>query len=375
MTIKHGTKVLLRFGVLLLCLVTPRFAAAQDPPAPADAAPDADKMTLDFFKGTEVGGLVDGYYTFNGNKTNPSFHAFDVSHNAFTLSMAEVWLAKAPETASPIGYKVRMSFGQAPGIMSGGNDQYVEEAFGSYLAPVGKGLQIDFGKFVTTAGAEVIEAKDDWNYTRGLLFQLAIPLWHAGLRLTYSPSDKVTLVGGVVNGWNNITETNTGKTFLGTVIIKPNDKFFLSENYIGGPEQAGNNSDWRQISDTVLSYTVNDKVSLLGNYDYGHETIAGAGNTWQGVAFYVKAQANKFVAIVPRVEYFNDKNGWSTGTPQNLTSGTLTIELKPADNFMWRIEYRGDFSDTPTFMDDAGAAKKNQQAITFGFLYSFSSKS
>ena len=34
-------------------------AAAQDPAAPP---PDPDKVTLNFFKNTEIGGLVDGYY-------------------------------------------------------------------------------------------------------------------------------------------------------------------------------------------------------------------------------------------------------------------------------------------------------------------------
>jgi hypothetical protein len=115
-------------------------------------------------------------------------------------------------------------------------------------------------------------------------------------------------------------------------------------------------------------------VSVLANYDYGHETIAGVSNRWQGVAGSVKVQANQFAAVIPRVEYYNDRDGWSTGTPQNLTSFTFTLELKPKDNFMWRIEYRGDFSDTATFTDDAGAAKKNQQSIVFGFLYNFSSK-
>ena len=104
MTMKSGTTFLLRAAALLLCLATPRIAAAQ-----AAAAPDPDKVTLNFFKGTEVGGLVDGYYLWNSTKTGPSFHAFDVSHNSFTLSMAEVWLAKAPASDSPIGYKVKLA--------------------------------------------------------------------------------------------------------------------------------------------------------------------------------------------------------------------------------------------------------------------------
>ena len=51
----------------------------------------------------------------------------------------------------------------------GGTDflKYVQQAYVSFLAPAGKALTIDFGKFVTPAGAEVIESKDNFNYSRG----------------------------------------------------------------------------------------------------------------------------------------------------------------------------------------------------------------
>ena len=354
--------------------------ATPAPPAPPPAAPDPDKVTLNFFKGTEVGGLVDTYYQWYSTKTNGMFRAFDGQHNSFDLSMAEVWLGKAPTTDSPIGYKVRLNFGHATSVFTPATDadyKNIEEAYGSYLAPVGKGLTIDVGKFVTNAGAEVVEAKDDFNYSRSLLFQLAIPVYHAGIRLTYSPNDKVTLMGGVVNGWNNVADTNTGKTVMASVTLKPNAATSIIENYIGGPEQPGDSTDWRTLSDTVVSYTVNPTVSLLVNYDYTRDTVAGVVNTTQGVAGYVKYQANKWVAVVPRIEYFKDANGapWATGTVQNLTDFTFTLEVKAADNFLWRTEYRGDFSNKSPFTDSTGVSKKNQQSLTFGFLYSFSSKS
>src|SRR5437870_754235 len=77
MTIKSGTAFILRLGILLLCLTAPQLAFAQDPPKPADPAPDPDKVTLNFFKGTEVGGLVDTYYLWNSTKVAPLFHSFD----------------------------------------------------------------------------------------------------------------------------------------------------------------------------------------------------------------------------------------------------------------------------------------------------------
>jgi hypothetical protein len=55
----------------------------------------------------------------------------------------------------------------------------------AYLTATKDKLTFDFGKFVTPLGAEVIETKDNWNYTRGLLFTWAIPFTHLGARATY----------------------------------------------------------------------------------------------------------------------------------------------------------------------------------------------
>jgi hypothetical protein len=383
-TLRRIAAVGLAACVLSVAMV--RQTAAQDKPADATPPPpDPDKVTLNFFRNTEIGGLVDGYWQYNSNKVPPSYQAFNVLYNSFDVSMAEFWVAKAPTADSPIGYKIRTTFGSAADIMASASGQFlkespyknIEEAFGSYLAPVGKGLQIDVGKFVTNAGAEVIEAKDDFNYSRSLLFQLAIPLYHSGVRLTYSPNDKVTLMGGVINGWNVVNDNNTAKSVMASVTFKPTGSVSIIENYIGGPEQPNDNSNWRTLSDTVLSYTVNPQVSLMANYDYGHDTSAADGSSvhWQGVAGYLKYQANKYVALIPRVEYYNDASGFSTGIVQNLTGATVTLEVKPADNFIWRIEYRGDFSNQSPFVNDVGTAKKNQQLFMVGFLYNFSTKS
>ena len=347
-------------------------ASAQDAAAPA-APPDPDKVTLNFFKNTEVGGLVDGYYQWYSTKQNGLYRAFDQSHNAFTVSMAELWLAKPATSDSPVGYKIRLNFGEASRVYTPATDvdyKYIEEAYGSFAA--GKAT-IDFGKFVTNAGAEVVEAKDNWNYSRSLLFQLTIPVYHAGIRMNYAANDKVSFMVGVVNGWNNVVDTNTGKTFMASVTLKPSGKFSFIENFITGPETSGTNDNVRNLSDTVLAFN-GSKASAMVNLDFASE----GGQTSSGFAGYLKYQAAPKFAIVPRYEYLSDGGAaFGSGLKQNLQDFTLTFEVKAADNFLWRIEYRGDYSDQNVFKTDdlKPTYKKNQQSIVFGFLYSFSSKS
>jgi hypothetical protein len=190
----------------------------------------------------------------------------------------------------------------------------------------------------------------------------------------YSPNAKVTLMADVVNGWNNVAENNTGKTVGAQIILKPTGAVTLVQNYMVGPEQAGDNSDKRQLADTTLTFTVNPKLSLMANYDYGKDTIGGVKGHWQGIAGYAKVQANKWVAFSPRLEWYDDASGFSTGTVQKLKDVTGTLELKSSDSFIWRIEYRSDMSDQAVYKNHAGAMKKNQSSIGFGVLYSFSTK-
>ena len=361
-------------------------AAAAAAPAPAPVPPppppeDASDIAA-FFRSTEIGGLLDAHFSWYTTKPegDASFRNFDTRHNQFRVSMAQVWIAKAPAPESRAGFKVKLSVGPATTIVQSlepGSPavlQNIEEGFVSYLAPLGRGLQFDVGKFVTPHGAEVIEAKDNWNYSRSLLFALAIPYYHSGVRATYSPHAKVTVMGTIVNGWNNVVENNGAKTFGAQVVYKPAAALSLVQNYMAGPEQSGNNSSWRQLSDTIATVTVNPKLSLMFNYDYGTDVVAGARTHWQGVAGYARIQPAKWFAFSPRFEWYDDAQGFTTGTVQTLKEVTGTFEVKPTDSFIWRLEYRTDLSNTPVFKTGGGGLKKTQTSIGMGVIYSFAYK-
>ena len=375
-------------SLVVVCLTAgsaaPAFAQSPPPDVePAAApAPEAPSDLAAFFKSTEIGGLLDAH--FNWYTTKPEgdaqFRNFDTRHNQFRVSMAQLWIAKAPSADSRAGFKVRMSVGPATTMVqslepgSSGVLQNIEEGFVSYLAPIGKGLQFDVGKFVTQHGAEVIESKDNWNYSRSLLFALAIPYYHSGVRMTYSPHAKVTVMGAIVNGWNNVLENNGGKTFGAQFAYKPTASLSLVQNYMTGPEQSGNNDNWRQLSDTIATLTVNPKLTLMFNYDYGTDTIDGVRTHWQGAAGYARYQANRWFAFSPRFEWYDDAHGFTTGTVQTLKEVTGTFEVKPTDSFIWRLEYRTDLSDAAVFKSSGDVLRRKQTSVGVGVIYSFAYK-
>jgi hypothetical protein len=338
---------------------------------------------MSFFRNTELSGFVDAYYGYNFNHpgVDTQLRNFDTKSSQFSLNLAKVVLEKKPVADSRLGFRTDLAIGPATEIVHasepGGSEVFknIQQAYLSYLAPAGKGLQIDVGKFVTQHGAEVIETKDNWNYSRSLLFALAIPYYHFGVRATYAFSEKFTLAGYLVNGWNNVVDNNTGKTLGIQVLVKPTAKLTLVQNYMAGPEQTRNNDDWRHLWDTTVTYAVNDKLSVMGNYDYGFDTITGTRVHWQGFAGYFRVQANKWLAFSPRFEWYDDHDGFTTGSRQAVKDFTITSEHKINNGLLTRFEYRKDFSDKNFFFKPFDRLVKAQSTLSFGLVYAFSSKS
>jgi hypothetical protein len=364
-------------------------AAATETPAPppqSAAVSTTSPSAAALLGGASFSGFVDTYYGYNFNQpksqTN-TLRSFDGPSNQFALNLIELNLDKPPDpTNSRLGYHLGLGFGQAMNVVNStdpaglGFAQYLKEAYVSYLAPVGKGLQMDIGKFVTPHGAEVIETKDNFNYSRGLLFGYAIPYYHYGLRAKYSFNDKYSVSGFVVNGWNDIYDNNTGKTYGVTFGWNPTKKVSLAQGYMFGPETAGSNAGWRQLSDTVVTYSPTSRLTTMLNFDYGRgDRVTGIPTPvfWTGIAGYVKYAFNDLYAVATRYEYYNDHDGFTTGTPQHLHEFTGTFQRLVAHHLITRLEFRRDFSNRPVFTKGTTPAM-GQNTMAAGLVYSFDSR-
>ena len=339
--------------------------------------------------GTTISGFVDTYYDYNSNQPATranGFRSFDVNSNQFGLNLIKLQVDKAPAPAiSRTGYRIAIGFGQAINAVNGSDpggptfDQYLEEGYFSYLAPVGKGLQVDVGKFVTPHGAEVIETKDNWNYSRGLLFSYAIPYFHYGLRAKYAFNDKYSVGGFLVNGWNNMVDNNTGKTAGLSFGWNPTKKVSVAQNYMAGPEAKDTDSGCRQLSDTVVSYAPTEKISFVVNYDYGRgdrDQFSDVADivSWTGVAGFVRYAFNRKYAVATRYEYYDDRNGFTTGTAQHINEITGTFQHVIAEHILGRFEFRRDDSSQPIFERGTSVLVNTQNTFTAGLVFAFDSR-
>jgi len=362
-------------------------AGAKSEPKPEQKPQESTSSGfIDFFKSTEVSGFVDVYYGYNFNKPSGRVNQlrnFDTNSNQFSLNLMEIALEKKPDPSnSRLGYRIDLNYGPATDMVHasepGGSEifKHVQQVYGSYLAPIGSGLQIDVGKFVTPHGAEVIETKDNWNYSRSILFAYAIPYYHAGVRVKYAVNNKVSLAGYLVNGWNNFAENNSGKTYGVSVTLTPTPKLSITQNYMTGPEQFENSSIFRHLMDTTVVYTVSPKLALMGNYDYGTDGLAGGGRVhWQGFAGYARFSPTEKIALTPRVEWFDDHDGFTTGLKQRLKEFTITNEYRVHNSLILRLEYRQDFSDQLFFTKSDPLIKaRSQSTLLGGLIFTFGTR-
>lgn len=348
------------------------------------AKPDGNRF-IRFFRQTSVEGYVDTYYSYNFNHPASRanlLRAFDTRDRRFSIRAADIAFDKQPTADSRIGFRLDFLFGPAADYLNSdepGNVRFyrnIHQAYISYLAPVGRGLQIDAGKFIPWVGAEYDDANKNWNYSHGLLYNLAQPSFHAGLRAQYEFSDKVSLLTALVNGWGNIEENNGGKSFGFSLAVKPTGKLSLTQGYIVGPEQPGDNRRLRHLLDSLVSYDFNDRVSVVANYDYGIERLTEGGSArWQGVAGYLRYAPTKRIAFSPRVELYYDYDGYTSGTAQRLKGMTLTGEYKFNRYLLTRLEYRREWSNQAVF-ERRGLPDfyKTQTTLLGSMIWSFSTR-
>jgi hypothetical protein len=327
---------------------------------------------------------LQGGYTYNfrdpDSMTNEQ-RIFDRKANTFLIDLAQVQLAKDPAVGG-LGFKLKVSAGEtAKFIHSAGlgspNDEFdLTEAYVDYVAPLGSGLKLRFGKFVTYHSAEVIEAKDNFNYSRSFLFNVAVPFTHTGFMAGYKFSEAFTANLYLVNGWDVTTDNNKGKTFGASFVVTPIDPIQLTFNFMYGPEQPNNTSNNRFLFDWIAALKAKKNLTFMVNLDYAHENKdplnGGQDSDWYAVAVYAKYEFTDSFSTSIRAEYFNDQDGVRTGIAQELKEITLTAEFKIAKNLLVKPEYRHDWSNQNGFDSEHNTFnEKGQDTIALGVMYTW----
>ena len=336
-------------------------------------AKDEDRGVLDFFRDTTINLTVDGYYSYNFN--NPAgrvnlLRAYDVSHNSFSLNQAALVIERAPniEAGRRFGARLDLQYGQATETVQGNaaNElrpqtyRPVWQAYGTYVAPVGKGLTVDFGKFASSLGYETNYTKDNLNYSRSYYFNF-LPFYHFGFRAKYPVNDKLAVMYHLMNGIQQSEDFNRFKSQHVAFILTPTKRVNWQVNYYAGREQrdvvANLNPTFPTIPtqpglptsiispspkgrfhvlDTYVTWNATERLLLAAEADYVINRVErnSPPSRVSGGAAYARYQFTPKFALAGRGEYLSDRGGLFSGVTQALKETTLTAEYRLDDGFL-----------------------------------------
>ena len=392
---------------------------AQTSPPPADPVParqDAlqprDRGALDFLHDTTINIGIDTYYAYNFNAPIGQanlLRAYDVSSNSFSINQADLVLENAPdpEHGKRYGGRIDFQYGQATQTLQGNPanearpDIYraLFQAYGTYIAPVGSGLRVDFGKWASALGIENNYTKDQNDYSRSFWFDF-LPFYHMGVRTSYQVNHWLTANYWLVNGTQQTEDFNGFKDELFGVVLQPKPSVSWTVNYYFGQEHpsfmyvpAGTGLPVVQgeplepiadaptgklhIFDSYVSWSASPKLNLALEGDYVIErlyTTSAPAHT-DGGAAYARYQLTPKFAIASRAEYMSDHGGLFSGTTQALKEVTLTGQYQFYPGFMMFEEWRRDFSNQPYFLTDTlGLLRNEQTTATAGLVWWFGPK-
>jgi hypothetical protein len=253
-------------------------AAAATFTAKAQDAPKVDPPLVIF-------GSVDTYYKndFSGFKSASGSSnigtSFASEQNSISIGMIDLGLKKKVGKAAFVG---ELSFGprgQAQSIPNGasGDSYHIQNLYVSY--DLSDKFTVTGGYMATFVGYEVISPVGNFNYSTSYLFTNG-PFQNAGLKGTYTFSDKASLMVGVFNdGWNSYSSTKDVSTLGAQLFISPAKGWTAYINLVSG-KFSGTEID------LTTAYQITDAFKLgLNAADFNAPNSPGG---FPGVSLYIR---------------------------------------------------------------------------------------
>ncbi len=391
----------------------PITASADTAPASSSSSPPVPTMgQILNASGITTSGYFDVIYNHANRDLQNGFcdRVADCQNNNLALHQFGLQVAKQPKEG--FGWLVNVTAGldakafeSYPFNTAGSGYQQVDltQAYGQYAhGPV----TVMAGKFTAIPGMEVIWQPSNANTSRSLLYT-SEPFTETGVRVNYALNDSVTLIGGVINGWDQVSGgANGGKTVELAATVAPLKSLnFTISDYngkmnsavggfagttatIGGVANVVPTGD-RNLLNLVVNYTPIDPLTLgldyvnvsqknfgqllpgsvVGSPIYGNPITA----KYDGYALYATYMFTPKWRLALRAENLNDQSGFHFGTADTTyREATATLSWLESDSFELRGEVRGDHASNPVFTVPSGATlSKTLTTYAIEGLYKF----
>ncbi|MCA0374023.1 MAG: porin [Gemmatimonadetes bacterium] len=350
-----------------LLLVSPTLLAAQPDSSRADSVR------------VSVGAYVDSYIAWDDGRprtldrnytTQPARHAeFNVN-----LAFVEATL-QGPRLrgrlALQAGTSVQSNYAAEPrvGAISGGDlARTLQEA--TIGVAVHPRVWIDGGVYFSYIGLEGWISRDNPTYTRSLIADYT-PYYLSGAKVTWQATRTVTAQVHVINGWQNISETNRDKAVGTRLDWQPRDDVLVGWGMFVGNEQPDSAPAQLRVLNQVLGRWRRGPWELSAVFDGGRQARVDRGaDWWTGSTVIARRALRPTVHASARLEHLFDRGQVLVRTDApggfRTSGGSMGLDVRPQPRLLWRSEVRALRSRDAIWPRDGAprGARSNWLAVT-----------
>jgi hypothetical protein len=301
-----------------------------------------------------VGAFVDGYYAWDAGRPRTFDRAYTTQparHNEFNVNLAFIEAVLSGERvrgrlALQAGTSVQSNYAAEPrvGAFSGGElARHLQEA--TVGVRLHRRLWLDGGIYFSYIGLEGWVSRDTPTYTRSLIADYT-PYYLSGAKLTWQASSTVSAQLHLVNGWQNISETNADKAIGTRIDWTPRPSILLGWGTFVGNEQADSLPSRVRLLSQLLGRWTPPGWELSAVVDVGRQGRPdGGADRWTGSTVIARRALSTNVKLVGRAEHLFDRGEVlvTTGAPGGFrtTGASLGLDVAPEARVLWRSEVRG----------------------------------
>jgi hypothetical protein len=245
---------------------------------------------------------------------------------------------------------------------------FIQEAYAGIR--VSETAWIDAGVYLGHIGMESWISKNNFTYTRSLLSDY-VPYYSSGFRYVNDISSQTHFEFHLMQGWQNISETNSAKSF--GIQIKKNIKdLTLTYNNYFGDERVipGQENRFRTYHNFIGEMSVKDNLKVQASLDLGTQTqqYNSGTDSWHAfaVSFQYKLDPKNFIAW--RAERYIDPNqaNVQTNSPNGfrVLSASINYDFNPTNNISWRTEFKAYQSRDPIYPSSHSTEKMGALVVS-----------
>jgi len=299
--------------------------------------------------------------TLNGDKTDIPYTTQTVVNSRPVINL---FMAKSSYSYSNYEINVALQAGEYPVVNYVNQDRDVRfiQGLNAAVYSNSRKISLQVGILPSHVGYAGTVSRDNINVTSSLISDFT-PYYQAGAKVQYSHNG-LTAAMLVLQGWQNIFETNLAKSF-GSAVKYATDDFAIAWNTIIGADDV-DNEFYRYYNNMYAAYT-SGNVTVVGLLDVC-PAQGKLPTLYAGV--YAQYRLNG-VNIGLRYENVNDRDNvifyTLNGESFIAQNYSLNVDYRLTDKYNIRLEYRHTSSPNAIFQSNAALLRYLTVSTNFTF--------